>query len=150
MNKFFSSKMKVFFDASIIIAAMLSNTGGSSFLLEYAKLGKITGITSQTAIDEVLEEDKPKKLHRSKKDLEQFIASSGLLVRERITLQDITPYQDMIDIEDAHLIAGAKLTKCDYLVTLDKRHLLHKDIQKRFLPLQIVSPKESLEKIISD
>lgn len=141
--------MKVFFDASIIIASVLSNTGGSSLLFEYVRLGKIIGITSQTAIDEVLEEDKPKKLHKSKKELEQFIASSGLLVRKRIRLQDISAYQGMIDIEDAHLIAGAKLTGCEYLVTLDKKHLLREDIQKRFLPLKIVSPKDLLEKIIN-
>ncbi len=49
--------MKVFFDASIIIAALLSPTGGSSLLFAYIKLGKITGITSQTAVEEVLEEE---------------------------------------------------------------------------------------------
>lgn len=142
--------MKVFFDASVIIAALLSQTGGSAFLFEYIKIGKIIGITSLTAIDEILEEDKPGKLHRSKRELEKFISSSGLLIRERINEQDIAPYQGMIDTEDAHLIAGAKLTKCEYLVTLDKKHLLKADIQKQFLPLQIVSPKELLEAIIND
>ena len=142
--------MKVFFDVSIIIAAILSKTGGSALLFEYIKIDKIIGISSLTAIDEILEDDKSKKLNKSKEELEKFIASSGLLIRERINSQNITPYRGMIDIEDAHLIAGAKLTKCEYLVTLDKKHLLREDIQKRFLPLQIISPKELLEKIIND
>lgn len=140
--------MKVFFDASILIAAMLSPTGGSSLLLEYTKVRKITGITSLTVVDEILEEDKSKKIKRSKEEIEQFIATTGLLVRERITPQDIASYQDMVDIEDAHLIAGAHLTKCGYLVTLDKKHLLRVDIKGKFLPLKIVSPKELLEEIV--
>ncbi len=140
--------MKVYFDASIIIASLLSPTGGSSLLFQYIKLGKIIGITSQTTIDETLEEDKPKRIKRSKEEIEQFISHSGLLVRESITLEEITPYQTLVDLEDAHLIAGAKLTKCTHLVTLDKKHLLREDIQKRFLPLRIVSPKELLEEIV--
>ena len=142
--------MKVFFDASIIIAALLSPTGGSSLLFKYVKLRVITGVTSQTAIEEVLEEDKPGKIKKSKEQIEQFIAQSGLIVREAITTPEILPYKDRVDVEDAHLIAGANLTKCTYLVTLDKKHLLREDIQKRFLPLKIVSPKELLEEVVSN
>ena|SRR6266576_4074319 len=141
--------MRVYFDASIIIAALLSPTGGSAQLFRFIKLGIITGITSQTAIEEVLEEDKPKRIKRSMEEIEQFIAESGLIVREAITEEEIEPYQDQVDREDAHLIAGTKLTKCTHLVTLDKKHLLRPDIQEKFLPLRIVSPKEVLEEIVS-
>lgn len=138
--------MKVFFDASVIIAAILSSTGGSSLLFQYIKIGRITGITSQTVIGEIL--DKTEKLEKSKDELEQFIAQSGLVIRKHITVEDIIPYQDAIDIDDAHLIAGATLTKCTHLVTLDKKHLLKAEIQEKFLPLRIVSPKELLEEIV--
>lgn len=138
--------MRTYFDASVIIAALLSKTGGSSLLFQYIKIGKIKGITSQTVIEEL--SDKTEKLKKSKEELEQFIAKSGLVVRRNITIEEILPYQNLVDVEDAHLIAGAKLTKCAYLVSLDKRHLLRSDIKKRFLPLQILSPKELLEKIL--
>jgi predicted nucleic acid-binding protein len=141
--------MRVYFNASIIIAGLLSPTGGSAQLFRFIKLGIITGITSQTAIEEVLEEDKPKRIKRSMEEIEQFIAESGLIVRESITEKEIELYQDQVDREDAHLIAGAKLTKCTHLVTLDKKHLLRSDIQEKFLPLRIVSPKEVLEEIFS-
>lgn len=134
--------MKVFFDASVIIAAMLSSTGGSALLLDYIRVGKITGITSQTVIDEILEEDKQKKIKKSKKEMEQFIAESGLLVREQVTIDEIVSYQGMVNIEDAHLIAGANLTQCEYLVSLDKKHLLNESVRQQFLPLKIVPPKE--------
>ena len=140
--------MRVFFDASVIIAALLSPTGGSSLLFRYIKLRKIVGITSQTVIGEIIEEDKPEKIRKSKEEIERFIAQSDLIVTETITIEDILPYKDQVDVEDAHLIAGTKLTKCLYLVTLDKKHLLKKDIQERVLPLKLVSPKELLEEII--
>ena len=137
--------MRVFFDASVIIASILSETGGSSKLLRYIRAGKFVGITSQTAVDEVLE--KTQKIKKSKNEIESFIAESKLLVRKKITLEEIQPYSGLVDIEDAHLIAGAKLTGCTHLVSLDKKHILREDIQKKFLPLLIVSPKMLLEEI---
>src|SRR4051794_27332105 len=116
--------MRVFFDASIIIAALLSPTGGSALLFQFIKAGVIVGLTSQTVIAEVFGEDKPEKIDKHKVDIEKFISESGLLVREAITTKDIEPYDELIDTKDAHLIAGANLTKCIYLVSLDKKHVL--------------------------
>lgn len=140
--------MRVYFDASVIIAALLSPKGGSSELFRLIKKGIVKGVTSQTVVEEVLEEDKPEKLGRSKDQIAYFIGESGLLIRKSITEKDIELYKDLIDIEDAHLIAGAKLTRCSYLVSLDKKHVLKSDIKKKFLPLHIVSPKELLEEIV--
>jgi putative PIN family toxin of toxin-antitoxin system len=112
--------MRVFFDASIIIAALLSPTGGSALLFQFIKMGEIVGVTSQTVIEELLEEDKPGKINKTKEEIKRFIAESRLVVREAITLKEIEPYHRMIDQEDAHLIAGANLTKCTYLVSFDK------------------------------
>ena len=77
--------MRVFFDASVIIAAVLSRTGGSALLLRFIKTGRIVGVTSQTVIEEVVEGDKPTKLNTPKEEIELFIAGSGLVVREAIT-----------------------------------------------------------------
>jgi len=141
--------MRVFFDASVIIAALLSPTGGSAQIFNFMKAGLIKGVASQTVIQEVLEEDKPQKIKKSKEEIEQFIAQSGIVVRKPVTVDEIVPYQNLVDVEDAHLIAGANLTKCQFLVTLDKKHLLRSDIKQRFLPLSIVSPKELLEEIVA-
>ncbi len=70
-------------------------------------------------------------------------------MREAITEEEIAPYHDQVDTEDAHLIAGAYLTKCTHLVTLDKKYLLRPDIQEKFLPLRIVAPKGLLGEIVS-
>jgi predicted nucleic acid-binding protein len=140
--------MRVFFDASVIIAALLSPTGGSALLFKFIKAGLIVGLTSQTVLAEVFGEDKPGKIDKQRGDIEQFVAESGLLVREAITEKDIEPYDKLIEAKDAHLIAGAHLTKCMYLVSLDKKHVLKDEIRKQFLPLKIVSPKELIEELV--
>ena len=140
--------MRVYFDVSVIIAGFLSSIGGSAQLFWLLQKKVLKGITSQTVIDEVLEEDKPTKLKRTKEEIENFIVRSEILVREAIPLEEIRKYEELVDPEDSHLIAGANLTHCEYLVTLDKKHLLRDDIQKKFLPLKIVSPKELLSKIV--
>jgi len=106
------------------------------------------GITSQTVIEELLEEDKPGKINKTKEEIEHFIAESRLVVREAITLKEIEPYQQMIDREDAHLIAGANLTKCTYLVSFDKKHVLAENVKNQFHPLKIVNPKELIAVLV--
>jgi len=83
--------MRVYFDSSVIIAGFLSSSGGSAALFKFIKLGIIRGITSQTVLDEILEEDKPKRLKRTREETEQFIAQCLLIIRERITEKEAQP-----------------------------------------------------------
>ncbi len=137
--------MRVFFDSSVIISAIISATGGSRKLIELTKEGKLTGIISQGILEEVL--SKKNKINSTEKEIINFVKNNDLLVREKITESEAIKYEDFLtDPKDTHVIAGAKLTKCKYLVTLDKKHLLQPNVRKKFKPLQIVSPKEFLEK----
>ncbi|KKS47175.1 putative toxin-antitoxin system toxin component, PIN family [Candidatus Gottesmanbacteria bacterium RIFCSPLOWO2_02_FULL_42_29] len=140
--------MKVYFDASVIVASLLSASGGSSLLFKFIKKGMISGFTSQTVLQEILEEKKYFKFRKSKKEIEDFIAQSGLVVREKISEDEIRQYEGKIDKEDAHLIAGAVQTKCQYLVSLDKKHVLKEEVRKKFPHLKILSPKELLQAIV--
>lgn len=137
--------MRIYFDASVIIAALLSSSGGSAKVLHSVKSRKIVGITSQTVVAEILE--KTNKLGKSDTEIEEFITQSNLIVRKPISFDEVSQYRGLIDIDDAHLIAGATLTKCTHLVTLDKKHVLRSDVQERFLSLRLVSPKELIKEI---
>jgi len=57
--------MKVYFDASVIVASLLSASGGSSLLFKFIKKGMISGFTSQTVLQEILEEKKYFKFRKS-------------------------------------------------------------------------------------
>lgn len=136
---------KVFFDASVIIAAILSPTGGSAKLLQFSKKKTIVAITSQTVIDEVI--DHAEKIHKTPEKILLYVKASHLLVRERITQTEIEKVSGIVDSADAHLLVGARSAACRYLVTLDKKHLLRSDVQKIVVPLCIVNPKELLGKL---
>lgn len=140
------TKSKIFFDASVIIAAILSPTGGSAKLLGFAKNNKIIPITSQTVIDEVT--DHTEKIHKTPEEIVSYIKASGMLVRERVTQTEIEKLSGVVDSTDAHLVVGARGATCHYLVTLDKKHLLRSDIRKNVAPLRIVNPKELLKKLV--
>lgn len=137
---------KVFFDASVIIAAILSPTGGSAKLLKLAKSKDFIAITSQTVIDEVSEHTE--KIHKTLEEISWYVKESGLLVRERVTQAEIKKVSSVVDPTDAHLVVGARGSACHYLVTLDKKHLLRSDVRKTVHPLCIVNPKELLGKLV--
>lgn len=137
----------VYFDASVIIAAMLSPTGGSAKLLTSVKKKHIAGITSQTVIEEVIAH--AEKMNTSSHHILHYVKESGLLVRRGITREEVALYENRVDKKDAHVIAGALLSHSNHLVTLDKKHLLVQKIQKQFPKLTIGNPKTLLSKLLT-
>ena len=131
---------KVFLDASVIIAAILSSDGGSAKILSLASKGKILAIISQTVVLEVLEHKE--KIGKTEDEINDFVLRSKIVVREEISYEEAKKYFESVEKDDAHLVAGAKLTKCDYLISLDKKHVL--SLNDKFSPLKIVDPKEFL------
>lgn len=138
--------VKIYFDASVIIAAILSPTGGSAKLIQFVELGAVVGITSQTAVEEI--EEHALKIDKTLTEIRQFIKDNNIIVRKKISKAEEEPYQSLVEEEDIHIVAGAKLTKCDYLITLDKKHLLKDEIKQLVKPLKVVNPKEYLEKLV--
>lgn len=136
------TKSRIFFDASVIISAILSPTGGSAKFINLAQNKRIVAITSQTVIDEVT--DHKDKINKSTEEIFSYIKDSRMIVRERVTQAEIKTVSSVIDSTDAHLLVGARGAKCHYLLTLDKKHLLRADVRKNVSPLRIVNPKELL------
>ena len=135
--------MKVFFDTSVIFSAIYSPSGGSSKLSELTRKGLIIGITTQTVIEEL--EDNLYKLNETNPGIiHDFLKANNFLVRKSISLSEIEPYQSFVEKKDAHVVAGAILTNCDYLATLDKKHLNNTKIKKKISQVKILSPKELL------
>ena len=138
---------RVFFDASVLFSALYSSRGGSFALVQLVLKGKIVGITSQTVIDE-LYENMHKIRKASKQEIDTFIQTNKLIVRESVGHKEIEQYIDQVEEKDAHVVAGAILTRCNFLVTLDKKHLNNSKIKKLFdKQIHIVSPKELLRLI---
>ncbi len=141
---------KVFFDSSVLFSAMYSKRGASYALVCFIKRKEITGIITETVIEEVIS-----NIHKlpsyTDGSVRQFIGNGGFLVRRSISVLEIQPYISIVEDKDVHVIAGALLTHCEYLVTLDKKHIATASV-KDFLKgrLFVVSPQEMLSRIVSE
>ena len=135
----------VFFDASVLFSGLYSSTGSSRALLELVKGKIIYGLTSKTVIDE-LEDNIQKFDHRINIDL--LINEYGILIREKISNDEIKPYTSIIEEKDCHVVAGAILTGSQYLETLDKKHLDNQIIKEKINDVKIISPRDLLVKIL--
>jgi len=81
-------------------------------------------------------------------NLKQFVTDNNFIVREKIKESEVKPFLEIVHAEDAHILAGAILTRSDYLVTLDKRHLDNPSVEAKISKVKIVSPKVLLELLI--
>lgn len=140
--------MKVFFDTSVLFSAINSATGGSAKLASLAQMKAILGITTQNIIEE-LEKNQYKFEEVNSEIIHGFIEKNNFLVRKSVTESEIEPCHGIIERKDAHVIAGAILTHCDYLATLDKKHINNKRVKAKIKQVIILSPKELLSIIRS-
>lgn len=138
--------IKIFLDASVIIPALLSPAGGSTKLIQFIKLKTVIGMTTQNVIEEV--ERNSAKIRKKPQEIRQFINDNLILIRNKVSSAETKLYTSIVVEKDVHVVAGAKLTKCDFLVTLDQKHLLKPEVVRAAKPLKIITPKELLIELI--
>lgn len=135
-------KASVFFDASVLFSALYSTSGGSYHLALLVQKGILRGCVSATVIEEVMQ-------HREKfpappPDLSTFITSFHFIVREHIAIDELEPWAGIVERKDAHAVAGAVSMGADYLVSLDRKHLVNAHVQSRVTSVEILTPKDCL------
>lgn len=130
----------VFFNASVILAGLKSLTGASRKLLGWAAQGKIKAVVSEVVLDEVWRNFR--KLSINEASLEKAIIFFQI---ERVpAVEKLKRFERLaIDQDDVHVLASAKEAKADFLVTLDKKHILV--LRKKIRWTKIVSPGELLK-----
>lgn len=136
-----SKIIRVFFNASVILAGFKSPSGGSGKILQWGKTRKIKALISEMILDEVLRNvariDLPRdQVLRSIK--ENFLVApvpSAVLVKSF--------YKVSVDVGDSHVLASSQENKADFLVTLDQKHLLI--LRDKIKAFKIVSPGQLIE-----
>ncbi len=133
----------VFFNASVVLAALQSPKGGSAKLIRYCQHQKISGILSEVVLDEIRRNlikintttVKAKQMILSFKQVKPAPANSLVKKYQRL----------VIDQGDGHVLASAEESGAKYLVSLDKHHILA--LAKKITKFRIVNPKQLIEKI---
>lgn len=137
--------LRIFFDASVLVAAAKSPSGGSSKCLDICKGGKFQAITTSLVID--VEAESAIKSKFSYNELNRFnqeIIPSLKLVKSPRG-KEIAEYTRLIYGKDAHVLAGAIKSKANVLLTLDRKHFKTFTLKSTKLPFAILTPKEFLQ-----
>lgn len=141
-----TKKSKLFIDASVLFAAIFSKTGASGFILRLAKKGIFNLIMTERVLKEV------KRNLLADYDREKLIRMIELLsdlkesIKPNTTESQEKKFQDLIeDKNDLHILAGAKLYRADFLITLDKKHFMTEKLKNANLPFKIISPGKYLK-----
>ena len=114
--------MRCFVDSSVLFAACYSSTGASRRLLEYALDDEIALVIS----DVVLAETETNLARKAPRALSLFKELIDLIRFERIhaTGLDVALAAQYAETKDAPIVAAAQAAKVDFLVTLDRTHLI--------------------------
>lgn len=135
---------RIFLDSSALIAGVWSASGGGRALLRLGEAEAIDLIVSSQVLSEV-----EAVLHRKAPDL---IADLALLLdRCRVVVAPpaehavVTRCTDLTGhAGDGRILADACSAECDYLVTLDKKHLLGNHAAAEQMSFSIGTPGDCL------
>ena len=137
----------LFFDAWVVVAGAHSPGSGSALLLEACRLGGfIARTTFLIALEalHILESEFPQRsLSRFYTHLVE-IEWQILPVPPEEKLREVA---SLIDSKDAHVLAAAVEDRSEFLLTLDRGHILacRKAVKETGLPIRILRPGEFIK-----
>ena len=139
--------MRIVLDTNVLISAFLSTNESSAnrALLQSAFARQFKIISSNEIMREFefvlkLEDMQPKHNHRDANELDAFVMAVNDLC-EKFESRKIVPASVARDITDTKFLDLAITSRADFLVTNDRRHLLH---LKKIVRTKIVTPHKFL------
>jgi predicted nucleic acid-binding protein len=131
---------RLFFDASCLIAAAASPSGGSGFLWSLCERGLLRAVVSQAVLTEAQTNLTDKfPVEALMRHYRQRHAAAPLVAA--IPRLDVTPRRyPGINVKDEHVVAAAIAGDSQFILTLDRP--LEREINRAQLDVQAVSPGE--------
>jgi predicted nucleic acid-binding protein len=133
---------RAFLDTSVLIAATFSDSGGARMVLRFGEARVLSICASRHVLEEA-----DRVLRRKAPDL---LARFAMLI-ERAGIEVTDPAPDARTFEaatrhpgDAQVAADAAASRADYLVTLDREHLLGNARLIRMLRMPMGTPGDFL------
>ena len=137
--------IRAFIDASVLFAASLSPTGASREIIRQAVRGQVTLVASKLVYEEV-EKNLADKAPEALPAFRQFLDTAPFET-VRPTKRQVLQAAQYSALKDAPIVAAAKRARVDYLVSLDRRHLVGVPEVAQRSGLRIVLPSEFLGEV---
>lgn len=135
-------KIKIFVDTSVLIAGLASSVGASGAVLDLCEAEVIQMVISRQVIVEA-DRNFSAKLPRLVDRFRQFMQNLKPLMVEDPKRSTIKEASGIVGRKDAPILAAARESKADFLVTLDKKHFLSPRARKK-VGIKVVTPAEFL------
>lgn len=138
----------LFFDASVLVAAAYSPTGGSALLLAACRAGGFRAQITYAILWESI-----KALSEASQEVTQrLLYWLGEIVWEFLPVpsaETLVQYQQYVAPDDAHVLAAAVEGGSEYLLTLDRRHILAaiQVIKQAGLTISIMRPGDFIQQL---
>ena len=136
--------MRIFLDASCWVAAAGSTTGGSALILKMASAGIIHLVVTQTILQEA---ERNIQKNFPEPAIIQYYQSLGELpleILERSTFEEEARWEHIIVEKDRHVLAAAYKGQVDFLVSLDRKHILSTLVRENF-SVPVMDTREFLQ-----
>lgn len=136
---------RLFLDSSVLFSAAYSSRGHARDLILMAIRKEVVVVISKLVIDETranLAEKAPDKLF-----LLDIIVENVPFEVVRPTKREVIAATKIIELKDAPIIAAAKKSKIDMLVSFDRKHLLDRPDLEKYIGANIIRPDEAVDQI---
>lgn len=138
--------IKVFLDASVLVAASASVKGASAYVLHLARQRKIQAFVSEDALSEAVKNVNLKLDDIGEERLKTYLIKANLKLVDSPEAEAIALCEKFIHFKDAPILAGALANKINVLLTLDRKHFLTKSVADFAKPMKIFTPGDFLRK----
>lgn len=120
---------RVFVDSDVVISALLSSSGAANFLLQKKDVKPVISTVSLKELRIVA-----KRMEIKLEKLEKLIRDRFEVIKILQSLNQVKKKYNgfVIDINDAHIIAGVKEAGVKYLVSYNIRHFKTDQIKEEF------------------
>ena len=137
------ARPRVFLDSNVIFSGLYSAEGAPGIILRHFVEGRIRVVISQQVLEEVVRTIK-EKLPEALPVLRKLLVSTPPEIRKDPTPGEVSYWTEVVQSEDAPILAAALAAQPDCLVTGDK-HFLENPIIMEKSGLHIVTPAQFLK-----
>ena len=134
---------RIFLDSNVIFSGIYSSEGAPGIILEHFVEGRLRVVISQQVLEEVVRTVK-EKLPHALPALRRLLVSIPPEIRNDPSPEEVARWAEVIQIEDASILAAAVAAQPDYLVTGDKHFFENLGIEEKS-GLNVVTPAQFLE-----
>jgi predicted nucleic acid-binding protein len=136
--------IRLFLDASVLFAAAYSSTGASRELVRLALQGDVQLLVSQFVLEEAVRNLSDKASSEISATFQQLIDALDLEITSDPSKEEVLDAAAYTALKDAPVVAAAINAQVDYLVTLDRKHLIVPPEVAEGSGLFIVLPADAL------